>query len=68
LYGGVAPEDLPIDELTYTLWVDGDDLLRRITSDLGGHGTMDITAFGYGESVEIEAPPTDQVTDASTFQ
>jgi hypothetical protein len=26
--GGVAPEDVPFDELTYTLWVDGDDLLR----------------------------------------
>ena len=22
-FGGVAPEDLPIDELTYTLWVGG---------------------------------------------
>jgi hypothetical protein len=39
-----------------------------MTSDLGGCGTMDITAFGYGKPVEIEAPPADQVTDASSLQ
>ena len=27
MLGGAAPEDLPFDEVTYTLWVDGDDLL-----------------------------------------
>jgi hypothetical protein len=66
--GVVAPEDLPVDEVTYSLWIDGDDLVRRLTSDLAGYGTTDITIFGYGEPVEIEAPPPDQVTDASTLQ
>jgi hypothetical protein len=66
--GGVAPEDVPFDEVTYSLWVDGDDLVRRINSDLAGYGTTDVTIFGYGEPVEIEAPPADQVTDASTLQ
>jgi hypothetical protein len=66
--GGVAPEDLPFDEVTYSLWVDGDDLVRRVTSDLGGYGTAEATIFGYGEPVEIEAPPADQVTDASTLR
>jgi lipoprotein LprG len=66
--GGVASEDLPFDEVTYSLWVDGDDLVRRITSDLAGYGTTDTSIFGYGEPVEIEAPPADQVTDASTLQ
>jgi hypothetical protein len=65
--GGVAPEDLPYDEVTYTLWVDGDDQLRRYTNDFGNI-TADTTIFGYGEPVEIEAPPADQVTDASTLQ
>jgi hypothetical protein len=67
-FGGVAPEDLPIDELTYSLWVGDDDLVRRMTSDLGGYGAMDVKAFGWGEPVVIEAPPADQVTDASTLQ
>jgi HSP20 family molecular chaperone IbpA len=66
--GGVAPEDLPVDEVTYSLWIDGDDLVRRVTSDLAGYGTTDLTIFAYGESVEIEAPPADQVTDASALQ
>jgi hypothetical protein len=68
LLGGAAPEDLPFDEVTYTLWVDGDDLLRRYTNDFGGYITTDTTIFGYGEPVVIEAPPADQVTDASTLQ
>ena len=68
LLGGAAPEDLPFDEVTYTLWVDGDDLLRRCTNDFGGYITTDTTIFGYGEPVVIEAPPADQVTDASTLQ
>jgi hypothetical protein len=62
--GRAAPEDLPFDELTHSLWVGDDDLVRRMTSDLGGYGTTDTTIFGYGEPVEIEAPPADQVTDA----
>jgi hypothetical protein len=66
--GGAAPEDLPFDELTYSLWVGDDDLVRRMTSDLGGYGTTDTTIFGYGEPVEIEAPPAGQVTDASALQ
>jgi hypothetical protein len=66
--GGVAPEDLPVDEVTYSLWIDGDDLVRRLTSDLAGYGTTDLTIFAYGEPVEIEAPPADQVTDASALQ
>jgi hypothetical protein len=65
--GGVAPEDLPFDEVIYSLWIDDDDLLRRYTNDLG-EVTTDTTIFGYGEPVEIEAPPPDQVTDASTLQ
>jgi hypothetical protein len=67
-FGGVVPEDLPFDEVTYSLWVDDDNLLRRYTNDFGGYVTSDVTLFGYGEPVEIEAPPADQVTDASTLQ
>jgi hypothetical protein len=66
--GGAAPEDLPFDEMTYTMWVDSDGLLRRYTNDLEGYVTTDTTIFGYGEPVEIEAPPADQVTDLSTLQ
>jgi hypothetical protein len=65
--GGVAPEDLPFDAVTQSMWVDEDNVVRRITSDLGGYGTMDTRYFAYGEPVEIEAPPWDQVTDLSTL-
>jgi hypothetical protein len=52
------------------VWIDDDGLLRRmemafaITTD-GSEATMrqTIEIFGYGEPVEIEVPPADQVSD-----
>ena len=64
--GGLSADELPFDEVTYSLWVD-DDLVRRIQSDLAGYGSTDGRIFAYGEPVEIEAPPSDQVTDVSTL-
>jgi hypothetical protein len=61
---GEAP---PVDELTFSLWVDGDALPRRMSSDLDGYGAMEMTFFDYREPVEVEAPPADQVTDFATM-
>ncbi|WP_454050718.1 hypothetical protein [Cellulomonas sp. Marseille-Q8402] len=48
-------------ELSYTYWVDGDDLMRRMLSELP-EGSIDATFTGWGEPVEITAPPADQIT------
>jgi hypothetical protein len=49
-------------ELTYTYWIDGDDLMRRMLAELPT-GAMDATFTGWGEPVEIVAPSADQITD-----
>lgn len=48
-------------ELTYTYWIDADDLMRRMVSDLPT-GTIDATFTGWGEPVEITAPSADEIT------
>lgn len=53
-------------ELTYTYWVDADDLMRRVTAEVAG-ATNDTTFSGWGDPVEITAPPADQITDASAL-
>jgi hypothetical protein len=59
--------DVPVD-----VWIDADDLPRRMRMDMGsvfaaaglGDGTMTMTMdmFGYGEPVEIEVPSPDEAT------
>ena len=51
-------------QLEYTLYVGPDDLLRRMTMDVAGT-TSSIDWSQWGEPVEVEAPPADQVTDGS---
>lgn len=57
-------KELP-DNLTYRLYVDGDDLVRRQDSSLTVRGTKvdtSITFDDYGEDVSVTAPPAGQVT------
>ena len=42
--------------LTYDLWLDGEDLMRRMQSDVGGGG-LTMTMSDWGEPVTVEAPP-----------
>lgn len=58
---------VPTGDITYSLWVDGDQLPRRITADLGEAGSMEMRFFDFGEPVEVEAPPEDEVTDFSSL-
>jgi hypothetical protein len=46
------------------LWVDGDDLLRRMRGRDGGEGPFVLEFYEFGEPVKIEPPPADQVQDA----
>jgi hypothetical protein len=48
------------DTITYDMWIDDDDLMRRIEFDLGevatGAGKMVMTMSEWGEPVRVEAP------------
>lgn len=53
-------------ELDYDVWVDADDLVRRVTSTVevqGTSSTTTVTYTDYGQPVDVEAPPAGQVTD-----
>jgi hypothetical protein len=58
-----------MDSMTFDLWVDKDQLPRKLAmkSTQGGQGDMTITMTyrDYGKPVQISAPPADQVTDFS---
>ncbi len=60
-------EELSLDEVTYSLFVDDDALTRLVRTDLGYQGTMEMRIFDYGEEVTVEEPPSDQVTDFMSF-
>jgi hypothetical protein len=68
-------EDLSEVEMPVDVWIDADDLPRRMRMDMGalfaaaglGDGSMTMTMdfFDYGEPVDIEVPSPDDVTPAS---
>jgi hypothetical protein len=60
-------EQLPVDEVTQSLFVDDDQLAREMRTDLGGMGTVTMRFFDYGTDVTVEAPADDQVTDFFTL-
>jgi hypothetical protein len=67
--------DLDTAEIPVDIWIDGDDLPRRMQIDLGGAFaglvgqdaamTMTMEMFGYGEPVDIEIPSAAEVTPFS---
>ncbi|MPZ62800.1 MAG: hypothetical protein GEU93_16215 [Propionibacteriales bacterium] len=62
---GFGARDLgsgPEKPIEYDVWVDGDDLVRKIDFDTRGlHVTVVFT--DWGKDVDISAPPADQVRD-----
>lgn len=55
-------------ELVYGLWVDGDNLVRKIESSLTLQGQTTVTTImfdHYGEPVSIKTPPASEVTTKS---
>jgi hypothetical protein len=64
-FTGVEEGDVEVSELSYTMWVDGDDLPRRVSTEAGGSASIDTTFSNYGADVEVEAPPADEVFDLS---
>jgi hypothetical protein len=61
--------DMPTGEaqlpktLTYLVWVDQKDRMRKVTFEVMGISAV-ATLSGYGEPVEISAPPADQTVEA----
>lgn len=60
--GGEGGEQLP-ETLTYDVWLDDEDRMVQMEADLDEQGSMTLTMTEWGESVDIEAPPADQVRD-----
>jgi len=64
--GETGDAEIPVD-----VWIDGDDLPRRMTIDMGAalgaiaggaEATMTMELFDYGQPVDIEIPSADEVT------
>lgn len=61
---GTGPVPGMPEEIAYDVWLDDESLFRKAVMDLGEEmGTMTMTVSEWGEDVEIEAPPADEVTD-----
>ena len=51
------------DELPVTVWIDADDLVRRVTVETSaGADRLQVDVTDVGVPVAVEAPPADQVT------
>lgn len=61
--GKTPPGGAAADKVTYEIWLDGDNRLRKMTADMGSLGTMELTVSDFGKDVSIEAPSPDQVTE-----
>lgn len=74
-----AQGPLPIDELPMDLWISDDGLVYKYVIEIDGTELdvpedeafesmiMDFEMFDYGESIVIEAPPADEVTDMDSL-
>lgn len=52
------------ETLTYDLWLDSDDLLRRLRFELAGQ-KVEMTMSKWGEPVSVQAPPPAELVDPS---
>jgi len=50
-------------QLTYDIWLDGEDRLRKMTADLGKQASVEMEMTDFGADVKISAPPASQVTE-----
>jgi hypothetical protein len=59
-------------KINFDVWVDGQDLARKLTVKLGTSAgestTLSIVYSGFGKAVSVSAPPADQVGDITGFQ
>jgi hypothetical protein len=50
------------DTLQQEWWFDDEGLIRKFSSDFGVAGRIELSMSDWGSEVDIEAPPSDQVT------
>ena len=46
------------NEFTYEIWLDGDNRMRRLTSDVGQQTSIEMEMTNWGEPVDIAVPPS----------
>jgi hypothetical protein len=51
--------------ITYHYWIDAHGLVRRVSDEVLGTSTQ-MTFSGWGEAVDIQAPPADQIANLDT--
>ncbi len=71
---------IPLEEMPMDIWIGDDGLVYRYVVDLAGDTVetapgegfermvMTFEMFDWGEDIDVEAPPADQVTDASELE
>ncbi len=71
---------VPLEEMPMDIWIGDDGLVYRYVVDLTGDTVeaspgegfermvMTFEMFDWGEDIDVEAPPADQVTDASELE
>ncbi|MFK5633288.1 MULTISPECIES: hypothetical protein [unclassified Ornithinimicrobium] len=50
------------DEIVYDVWVDDDDLMRRVTFAMEG-ATTELLVSNWGQEMDIQAPDADQIQE-----
>jgi lipoprotein LprG len=67
---GQVPQGQVPETITYDVWVDGENLVRKLRMDIPGPGQgaqalgeVDMTLSEWGEPVDVSAPPAGQTTD-----
>lgn len=58
------PGGLP-DTVEYEVWVDDQNLMRKVVFDLGGSMSMEMFMSGWGEDVNVTAPAPEDIIDGS---
>jgi hypothetical protein len=61
---GQVPQGQMPKTIMYDVWVDGDNLVRKLKMNVQGNA-VDMTLSQWGEPVDIAAPPANQTTDVS---
>jgi hypothetical protein len=76
--GGLGPLAGPlragVGEVPVDVWLDGEGLVRKLQVEISaqqqkaGSASISFEFWDYGEDVEIELPPSDEVVDASALR
>ncbi|MPZ93622.1 MAG: LppX_LprAFG lipoprotein [Propionibacteriales bacterium] len=60
--GQTAPQDMP-KTIDYDLWLDADNLMRKMTFELPGGISMDLAMSRWGEPVKVGAPKAADIVE-----